>query len=900
MSSKFLTPKNACAAAALFAATLSANADSLTGQITDQQSGEPLIGALVQIAGTKQGALTDTEGRFKLTVSRGRYNFVVKYLGYQSLTINDLAINGDTTCNFTLSMSETALEEAVVRVQRTGETEQALLTQRQKATVAVESISLKEMSVKGLSTVEDGVKKISGISTAEAGQIIVRGLGDRYSATTLNGQPIASPNPDNKLIPLNLFPSDVVQNITVKKVYDPEEYADYSGAHINISTRNYSAKNFVNISVNAGYRAGTTGRDFWQMNQNGSLFSNRSLPGAVKSMSRTEFADYARQNDPFGSSFALKNRTALPDGSVRLAFGRNIALGEGTLNLLGSGSLGSSRQTMRDAYMRTINTNGDDLDNFSYDSYENAMKAAALAYAGYTFASGSRVGYTYFFARNASDTYSLRQGTDAEGYKLTGSQSTTHIYGLQMHQLNGTLKFGAEQRGEVGLAASYGTTGSHEPDRRQAMFVNNNGALQFFKLNKQETARYFGELEENEKNMQADFKWRFGEKNVVRAGAAYKTKRRDYEGIRFYYDVNNIDATFSSPAEAADLLNTASIANGTVSLQRYMYPYEAYKAESEIVAAHAGVDLYPLPSLLVSPGLRFESGRQSVRYADDGGDRYSQRRELKSNDIFPALNMKLTLNKANSLRFAASRTTTRPSFVEMAPFLYQESYGSAMVRGNASLVNAYNYNFDLRFERISETGDMLSLTGYFKWLDRPIERTQTLNGGAAVHSFANAESGLAGGVELEVRKTIVSSLRCGLNVSYMYTNVKLPEAGAYTNKERALQGASPVLLNADLTYAPRFARGGGLSLALLYNLQGSRIQSVGIAGLGDVEQKAVHTLNFAASYDVNERLQLKLQADNLLNQAERYVQSAPAAEKEIEVERYKKGTAFEIGASYRF
>ena len=184
----------------------------------------------------------------------------------------------------------------------------------------------------------------------------------------------------------------------------------------------------------------------------------------------------------------------------------------------------------------------------------------------------------------------------------------------------------------------------------------------------------------------------------------------------------------------------------------------------------------------------------------------------------------------------------------MAPFLYQESYGAAQIRGNEDLQNGYNYNFDLRYERFGDNGDMFSVTGYFKHLDNPIERIQRLQGGATMHSFQNADQGMATGIEAEVRKTLVKDLRLGANVSYMYTNVKLPEGGAYTNKERSLQGASPILLNADLTYSPRFGEDRQLNLALLYNLQGKRIHAVGVSQLGDIKEQTRHTMNFRASY----------------------------------------------------
>lgn len=295
-------------------------------------------------------------------------------------------------------------------------------------------------------------------------------------------------------------------------------------------------------------------------------------------------------------------------------------------------------------------------------------------------------------------------------------------------------------------------------------------------------------------------------------------------------------------------------------------------------------------------GVRYESSRQWVNYAEDGGTQ--QRRELNSDDLFPAMNLRYQFNKKNNLRLSFSRTVTRPSFIEMAPFLYQESYGSAQIRGNAELQNGYNYNVDLRYEFFEDNGDMFSATAYYKHLENPIEQIQQLSGGATIHSFKNANNGMATGLEVEFRKTLAQELRLGANASFMYTDVKLPEGGAYTNTERALQGASPYLVNADLTYSPRFGETRQLSAALVYNLQGPRIQSVGISGLGDVKQQPVHTLNFAGSFKFSEKVAVKLQVNDLLNQPVIFKQEVPSTGEKVEVERFKRGSSFEIGITY--
>ena len=213
-------------------------AGTIKGSITDKQTREPLTGATVQIVGTTQGAIADMDGNYSLNVTNGIYTLSIKYVGYRDIVVNNVKSGkADVVLNFELESDAQVLGEVSVVARKNLEGERALQMERRKATLAIENIGSKEMSIKGISNVEEGVKKITGISIADAGQLIVRGLGDRYSTTTLNGLPIASPNPDNKLIPLDLFPSSTIQNITVSKVYNAEAFADYSGAHIDISTK---------------------------------------------------------------------------------------------------------------------------------------------------------------------------------------------------------------------------------------------------------------------------------------------------------------------------------------------------------------------------------------------------------------------------------------------------------------------------------------------------------------------------------------------------------------------------------------------------------------------------------------------------------------------------------------
>ena len=695
--------------------------------------------------------------------------------------------------------------------------------------------------------------------------------------------PIASPNPDNKLIPLDLFPASTVKNITVSKVYAAGAFADYSGAHID-------------------GRFNTVGKDFYYSDRKGGLFSTGNLRNKdrILAMGKSEFRDYARNNDPFGTNFAISKHRSLPEFGGNLGGGKSWTLPNGNrLSVLASVGVSNENQILKDAYVTTMTAQGTHLDKFNYDSYSSALKIAGLGNIGYSFRQADHINFTVFYARNAINDYMSREGIDAEKNNITSSNSVFHAYSLLNNQLLGHHELTSQW--DVNWSASYGLTNSDEPDRRQVVFFRNEGSdkLNLFKLN-QTTNRYFGELQEKEivGDLRTSYKW--GDANLVRVGGTYKSKKRDFESVNFYYDINALNADVTNIYDTNGYLNQENIANGTIKANIDAQPRYNYYAGMDVWAGFAEIEYYPMESLLVNVGLRYEQAKQWVRYWTDGGQ--EKKTNLDKGDFFPALNLKYSLNETNSLRLSVSRTVTRPSFIEMAPFLYQESYGSAYIRGNNELKNAYNYNIDLRYDFFPKrnNGDMFSVTGYFKKLKSPIEQTQESSGGTVIRSFRNAEDGIATGVEIEFRKELFKNFRIGANGSYMYTNVVLPEGGVYTDSERALQGASPFLINADLSYTPQLRGESDLTLALVYNVQGPRIETVGIYGTGNIKQQTLHTMDFIASYAINKHLSLRLQMKDLLNSTIRFKQELPATGQKVEVESFRPGTHAEIGVSYRF
>lgn len=872
-----------------------ATAADIKGVVKDSETKEPLIGASVQIDGTTMGTITDLDGSFVLNGVKGETTIVVSYVSYITKKLKVNASKDTAPIEILLEPDNRQLGEVTVTARKNNETATALLKERQKSSIPIENIGARDLSIKGISDVQEGVKKLTGISVASAGQIIVRGLGDRYSITTLNGMSVASPNPDHKLIPLDLFPTSTVKNITVSKVYDVASFADYSGAHIDIATKDQSSDNFFEASVSVKGYTNTIGGDFYEMDRASTLFRNPSIDNNAYNLPLSDFRQYSRNNRIFNTGFNVERRTAIPAFSGNVSFGRNFRIGSNDLNILASMSVSNGLSSMDNAIYKTLEATGTVVNDFNYDAYINEVKLSGLASVGYSFRESDHIGYNFFYARNASNEYMTRSGHDRDDHQLLGIHDVTHIYTLQNHQLSGFHEFG--DAWSLTWKGSYGKTTSEEPDRRQVMYERTSNGLELFKLNRQETMRYFGDLNESEYLADVSSEYKFGESNKVVFGAAYKDKKRSYSATRFYYNLSGINPVIDDFYRPDDFINAGALAAGDISINRVQQLKDNYEAANRIAAGFISAELYPVNDLMINIGVRYEYSDQYVDYYDDAS--IARRSTLKNHDFFPALNARYQFRDNNSIRLSFSRTITRPSFIEMTPFLYQESYGGAQIRGNEHLKNGYNWNVDLRYEYITQSGDMFSATVYYKQLEDPIERTQFLQGGATTHSFNNADNGVAAGVEVEIRKNIVKDLILGANVSYMYTNVVLPEGGAYTNTTRALQGASPYLANADLTYAPKFKNGDDISLALLYNLQGPRIQSVGVSGLGDVTQQALHTLNFVARYRFNEHCSISAKVNDILNRDVIFEQDVPLTGGKEVVERFKTGTNFEIGFTYK-
>ena len=266
------------------------------------------------------------------------------------------------------------------------------------------------------------------------------------------------------------------------------------------------------------------------------------------------------------------------------------------------------------------------------------------------------------------------------------------------------------------------------------------------------------------------------------------------------------------------------------------------------------------------------------------------------------------------MRFSASQTVTRPLFREVAPFQYLPYFGGIQEEGNVNLRNAYNYNVDLKYEFFPNLGEMMAVTVFGKYLDSPIERVQIASS-TPLATYINTDKAYAGGVEFEITKNLGNLVKAdsgwtknmflGFNASYLYSEISIDTANkskgaiVVTNPKRALQGASPFLINADVTYRANFNKMNMVTdFTATYNVFGKRIYTAGVQGLPDIYEMPVNTVDLIIKNKIGENFTIDLKFANILNPDIKYQQDFSD---QVEVTRaYKRGVTYSLKLGYMF
>ncbi|SHG50496.1 TonB-dependent receptor [Flagellimonas flava] len=899
---------------------------SIVGKLIDKElNDEPLAFANVLIKGTTQGTTSDFDGLYEISgIEPGTYTVVFSYLGYETIEIPNVEVVADKVTNIDVPMSASAglaLDEVVVTTVARKDSQTALLLDQRRAVTVVESIGAQELGDLGISDAKTATTKISGVTESEAsGDIFVRGLGDRYLSTTLNGLPIPSDNVDRKNINLGLFPTRVIQNISISKTYSAKTSADQASGNIDIASRELVGSSELSIGVSGGlntsvYQDGVNDNFLVSPNLDdettfGFYKSDRTL---VQQLTEQSWDPATRENPlnygmnlTFGKKLFDNKLSFILTGSHNESFRHN----EGVYQILEYGfvQVGASDYTTYESEI----TNTALLDLTYYINDKNKIKSTT------TFLNTLK-DEVVEFGRNGEAQVS--DDTDAFGsfgipLEFVKDQNTKQT-SLLVTQLLGEHQL--SDNNQLTWAGGYNLLNADEPNRirNQVFFdaspetsvaLNSQGGFNQRKAAQLiEDIEYNGYINDvisviNEENAEGGSNKKFD----IELGVFYRNKERDFSSEFVGVTESNSVDRFSTRTNSLDnlngILNTQNFANGSLQVVRLSSnangeTKDIYTGEYTSQAAYANFNVQ-LDKLGVNAGLRFQKDEIFVSYDVGGsGTRIVGDTEQDYSKVYPSLNLKYAINDKHALRFAASRTITLPEFKEIAPFRYVAPSGQE-VTGNAdNLTASFTNNFDLKWEFFPTNDQLISLAVFYKDITDPINRT-VQRGGESIWTYENTgEKAEVYGIELESKISLikptydeVNDIDSGFDLSLVFNTtlmhheqdlkLVLTDDGASatdffrfgTNTSTGLQGASDFIVNTNLNLKTAGENPFGASLNA--NYASDKIFVLGSAeGFNiydysyndNIVENGFVVLNGRLSKDLGEHWQLSLTGQNLLN-----------------------------------
>ena len=905
---------------------------SIAGKLTDKDfNNEPLAFANILIEGTTKGTTSDFDGLYEIAgLEPGTYTVIYSFLGYETITKNDIIVANRKSTSVDIGLSAAAgveLEEFVGTGTTKKESEAALLLDQKSANIVKESIGAQELSFKGISDAAAAVNKIVGVSKQEGGgNVYVRGLGDRYLNTTYNGLPVPSNNIEKKNIDLNLFSSDLIQNVGVSKTHAANFYGDFAAGNVDITAKEHTGGFFLDIDL------GTT------------VNTNVLETNFVKSEGTGYFGFYNRyQNNPFAvllshgvDAISSKGNTGV---SGNLAGGKSWSISQASrLSVFATASFVSSFEFREGPAVDYTTVEKKRFPNS--EEYQYGRNTTAMANIVYRINEKHKIKYNSLFINDATDevayygTKGLGSNRDAildtdRGFYQSNLQFNQDM--IFVNQLLGTSTL--SKKLELDWGAGYNTVLARQPDRKRISVErydleldNDDNTNGFFYSNiAYDNQRYFQDIEDTELNARINLSYNISEKLDFNFGYNGRKKQRTFENIRYGYDfikpntpvgdVRDLNQVFSSQNLGAVfntvVFNGLDPQNGLGNTNLPGNLENTYEGNLNVHAVYMDAVYKINEKFSLVPGLRIEKFNQDITYdvinlpATDPGER-----DASEFFLLPSLNVKYALNEDQNLRFSFSSTVSNPEFKEVAPFVYEDV--TQRIGGNPNLLNdpAFSriYNVDFKYEWFLKPSELISVAVFAKAINDPVNLVVANDATGTQRFFRTGDQAQVLGFEVEVRKALISNeneqnvLSTSINATYMYTKQDLKGSNGvfsttFGRDSDQLQGASPLLVNANLSYRPTFGSYKPV-VNLVFSYFSDRIDALGSGQLGNIIEKGVPTLDFIWKNNINEKIELNASFKNLLN---------PNIERAREVEggditlsRFKRGINIGFQFKYKF
>lgn len=932
-----------------FAVTGYAQTGKIKGKVVDKETGEGLPGANVVVEGTMRGAATDLNGNYLITgVPVGKYTVIATMMGYGKQRFENLEIidGGIAEANFILSFEIIAGQEVVVEADPVTNTEAALLKNRQKAIAVSDAISSEAISNAGSGNAAEAMTYITGASVMDGKYIYVRGLGDRYTSTQLNGAEIPSTDPYKRAGSIDLIPANLIDNIVTVKSFTPDKPGNFSGGTVDIKTRDFPDKIEIKFSSSASYNSQTTFNSDGPIGYKGGKYDwlgfddgSRDIPKSVgenglpsPKFDAATLDKLISETRAFGQQMAPQKITPPLNQSYSISLGNQFDLFKRPLGFMASFSYNRNYSSYQNGQYNAWSLGSSRADKLTNIFAMNDTKTSdevlwgGLMKVSYKLTPMNIISLnTIYNVNGESNTRYLEGKYDYDKLDAIDDLSQNRILGynerhLTSFQLDGEHQFPVLFGTKFTWSASVSRTRQDEPDLRYfTSFMEVEGNTKTPGLfSNLPPSRFFRKLNENSKEFSANLKLPFtqwsGLSGYFKIGGLVSAKDRDFTEKSYIYNFyNNYDGNpdnyFSEKNIRWD--STFTVING-VAYPGYrigLYLKDGnmgandYTADQKLSAYYAMVDLPLLSKLRFIGGARYEITNMNLNSLSPS----KKNGEILTWDLLPSLNLIYSISENMNLRGSATRTLARPNFREMAPYASFDFSAGFTSIGNPRLMRTLIDNYDLRWEWFSRPGEIYAVSAFYKNFTNPIERAFIVEATNREITWVNVQDARNYGIEFEVRKKLdvlhekFRNFLIGSNLSLVNSKIVIPEDELRLMRlnnpdmasSRPLEGQSPYLLNLNVTY-DNLAR--GMAFSLYYNIFGRRLAEVNKSGEPYVFEQPAGTLNASFSWRFMPHLNLKLAGKNLLNAQHKKTQNFNGTE--YIFTQFTRGRTFSIGLGY--
>ncbi|HEY6194696.1 MAG TPA: TonB-dependent receptor [Candidatus Eisenbacteria bacterium] len=881
-----------------------AAAGRIQGKIVAVDTGEPIGYADVLLVPEdttmkKVGGLTNADGTFLLMAPAGRYALQVRALSYARKRIEGIVLVDEQLLPFTAALTPEAIQQKEIVVEATARqnTDASLLATRRKASTVGDAVSAEQMRRAPDRNAGDVLRRVTGISVSDGKYVFVRGMGERYNSTEVDGVRVVSPEQNKRVVPMDLFPAALLDNIVVQKAWSADRSGEFSGGDVQVHLKDFPGKRAWSLSLSEGATGGTTFHDHLSYASGSSdVFGfgarARELPGPLNTIVRGRPISAAL----FRNVWSPERERTLPNGSYALTYGDELNVLGRPLGMIQSVTL--SRSFDQRSEIQRFSDDGR-VAKSAYDITRatESVQLGANASLNYRPSPSQVLRARGFYTNKADDEVFMFVGPDPNdgAFDRRASKLTYVERAIRYATLEGQHELKGLWHSSLDWDFTRSDARRQQPDKREATYIRVPiDASDPGTWGLATGRREYGDLKENGWGTVAKLSvpYRLAALGNGRAITGFDRQSRQrgnsYRRFDFQPKVGGQDL----PPES---LYVAGVTEATDARDNYT-------ADQLVEAGFVSVDLPLGKRLRGNVGLRREFSAQNVASHDLFNPRIVvSQGHTRTTDWLTGANFTYSLAEKLNLRAAASRTLNRPDMDDLSPLPALDFVGDKIRIGNPSLRRALVTNYDLRLEAFPGLGEVFAGGVFYKRLVDPIEPALFGTNGQLGIRPENSLGGRNVGLELEARTglgRVASCLRpfsLNSNLSLISSRIDSRQTTNRGNTAHPLVGQAPFLLNLGLTWA---SPGGRSEVSVMSSSVGRRLKELNQTfvngpadGIPNLESPGITTLDATASLTPWKGARMKFAAGNLLNRAIREMEGP------LEMRRYATGRTFSLSLS---